>query len=96
MNKYFRSKENEGWAAWPLFSPANPRYGQWSWIAITGNRVKFVRPMTDAEVSRICDEFTIWGMMIVGEPWALVQGRPGGNGISSYSTSTDISRSVGV
>jgi len=107
---YFKSRESGCYAAWPLFTPANPDYGQWSWLHIRKRslrfkerypnqpawRVRFIRPLTDVEVSIICREYVVWGMKITNHQWALVRGRRGGTGTARYSISSDTSRSVGV
>lgn len=98
-------------AAWPLFSPAVPEYGSWSWLFVRIRserfqkryhhqskwRVQFVRPMTEDEVRVIANEYMVWGEKIPDHPWALVAGRPGqGSHHASVTVSHDSSRSIGV
>lgn len=93
---YFVSSQDGSYAAWPLFSPAIPMYGQWAWVHIEGGEVRFIRQMTGDEVERICHSSMVWGVKVSNQPWALVRGRRGSMGNHSMSPPVNPKHTVGV
>lgn len=95
--QYFVSLNGSGFAAWPLHSPAWPKYGQWSWLDLkVGQPAQFIRSLSDLEVLIIYQQYTIWGMKLQGEPWALVQGCRNRSGTAVSLQPRDPRYSVGV
>ncbi len=103
-NKAAAEYDEEWYVAWPLHSPQNPQYADWSWVRLCRNshtqyvQAVFVRGLTTEEVKYVLSRYMVWGEKLPNESWALVAALSGGEHYGTVGTAAprDPLLSVGV
>ncbi len=74
--EFFQDQESGGYAAWSLHNPTVPEFGHWAWVDLQQDQVRFLKTMTEVEISNICRRYNVWGAKLTKAPWAMVCGVP--------------------